>query len=678
MRILFWTGYRFETFNGNSTSGLGGTETALIEISKRLASHGHEVHVAGEVNSSNGEKINGVTWHGLGEFEFNFLHQPSNYFDIAIGVNYLNFLNYLEDADLDPKYKWIWMHNTEYEPWYKGRLIEELEEFEHLNKIQCITTPSDWASAHIIENIIETKYPNLITNQVAGLWNLDNSKWRGGLMSIPNGINKEDFYDAPTVKDPNKFIWSSAVDRGLVALLDNWYKIKKIMPNATLDVYYPKYSDPNNSEHESWYNIDGVLDKLNDLKDSGVTDMGSVSKQELYSAAQKATYWLYLSDYEETFCITALEMQMNGVLCIVSDKAALPSVVRDGVIIPSTDYDAMFNMAVDVLANIDIELKNKALRNAKITASQRTWDEAGRAWHAHITNNADQYYKLKHQLFQVPIKPITNSFGLTGDWREERPGMWRNDANTWLRKPNENNEYLLVGWRMVGSELSKELIRENFPETVDLTKWSKSHIPLKDDVFNEFIDVNKTKVFLIISDPREVAINIENFENGLHMYSKDYVSNPDGIGAVEFINEIADKQIELIESYKKQFGENCIVLRYEDVLWNQGKFLSEVSEFLDLEPLGIDDARKYKWSIHKNVGNFHRFFSEEVLRAHYEQYKPFYDEWKYDYGGFQWLKYHWHTQNNTLERNINDDYKEMLKRNGITEDNPRTDDINEF
>ena len=678
MRILFWTGYRFETFNGNSTSGLGGTETALIEISKRLASYGHEVHVAGEVDSSNGEKINGVTWHGLGEFEFNFLHQPSDYFDIAIGVNYLNFLNYLEDADLDPKYKWIWMHNTEYEPWYKGRLIEELEEFEHLNKIQCITTPSDWASAHIVENIIETKYPNLITNQVAGLWNLDNSKWRGGLMSIPNGINKEDFYDAPTVKDPNKFIWSSAVDRGLVALLDNWYKIKKIMPNATLDVYYPKYSDPNNSEHESWYNIDGVLDKLNDLKDSGVTDMGSVSKQELYSAAQKATYWLYLSDYEETFCITALEMQMNGVLCIVSDKAALPSVVRDGVIIPSTDYDAMFNMAVDVLADIDIELKNKALRNAKITASQRTWDEAGRAWHAHITNNADQYYKLKHQLFQVPIKPITNSFGLTGDWREERPGMWRNDANTWLRKPNENNEYLLVGWRMVGSELSKELIRENFPETVDLTKWSKSHIPLKDDVFNEFIDVNKTKVFLIISDPREVAINIENFENGLHMYSKDYVSNPDGIGAVEFINEIADKQIELIESYKKQFGDNCIVLRYEDVLWNQGKFLSEVSEFLDLEPLGIDDARKYKWSIHKNVGNFHRFFSEEVLMTHYEQYKPFYDEWKYDYGGFQWLKYHWHTQNNTLERNINDDYKEMLKRTGITEDNPRTDGINEF
>ena len=678
MRILFWTGYRFETFNGNSTSGLGGTETALIEISKRLASHGHEVHVAGEVNSSNGEKINGVTWHGLGEFEFNFLHQPSNYFDIAIGVNYLNFLNYLEDADLDPKYKWIWMHNTEYEPWYKGRLIEELEEFEHLNKIQCITTPSDWASAHIIENIIETKYPNLITNQVAGLWNLDNSKWRGGLMSIPNGINKEDFYDAPTVKDPNKFIWSSAVDRGLVALLDNWYKIKKVMPNATLDVYYPKYSDPNETGQESWYNIDGVVDRLNDLKDEGVTDMGSVSKQELYSAAQKATYWLYLSDYEETFCITALEMQMNGVLCIVSDKAALPSVVKDGVIMPFSDYDTMFDLAAKILLDIDTELKNKALRNAEHSAGYFTWDVAAEAWHSHITNNAEQYFKIKHKLLEQNVRPVTNSMGLQGDWKEERPGIWRNGPDTWLRKPNENNEYLLVGWRMVGSELSKELIRENFPETVDLTKWSKSHVPLEDKVIDEFIDVNKTKVFLVISDPREVAINILNFDNGLHMYSKDYINNPDDIRAVEFMNEIADKQIQLIESYTKQFGDNCIVLRYEDVLWNQGKFLGEVSEFLELEPLGIDDSRKYKWSIHKNVGNFHTFFSEEVLRAHYEQYKPFYDTWKYDYGGFQWLKYHWHTQYNTLDRNINDDYKKMLERNGITEDNPRTDGIDGF
>ena len=677
MKILFWTGYRFDTFNGNSTSGLGGTETALIEISKRLVSYGHEVHVAGEVESSDGKKIDGVTWHSLGEFEFNFLHSPSDYFDIAIGVNYLNFLNYLEDADLDPKYKWIWMHNTEYEPWYKGRLIHGLEEFEHLSKIQCITTPSEWAAQHIIENIIQSKYPDLITDKIANLRSINKGTWRGGIMSIPNGINKEDFYNNPIIKDPNKFIWSSAVDRGLVALLDNWHKIRGVMPNATLDVYYPKYSDPNEPEQESWYNIDGVLDKLNDLKDQGVTNMGSVSKQELYSAAKKATYWLYLSDYEETFCITALEMQMSDVLCIVSDKAALPLVVKDGVIIPSTDYDTMFNIAADVLKDLDQDLKNKALNAAKITAENTTWDVAAAAWHSHITNNAPAYYNLKFDL-HGPIKPVTNSFGLAGNWQEEIPGIWRKDADTWLRKPNENNEYLLVGWRMVGSELSKELIRENFPETVDLKKWSKSHIPLKDDVLNEFIDVNKTKVFLIISDPREVAINIENFENGLHMYSKDYVSNPDGIGAVEFINEIADKQIELIESYKKQFGDNCIVLRYEDVLWNQGKFLSEVSEFLDLEPLGIDDVRKYKWSIHKNVGNFHRFFSEEVLRAHYEQYKSFYDEWKYDYGGFQWLKYHWHTQNNTLERNINDDYKEMLKRNGITEDNPRTDGIDGF
>lgn len=668
MRILFWTGYRFEAFNGNSKSGLGGTENALIEVSKRLVTYGHEVHVAGEVISSNGEKIDGVTWYALGEFEQKFLYKPSDYFDIAIGVNYIHFLNYLEDADLDPKYKWFWMHNTEWEPWYKNRLIQDQEEYEHLKAIQCILTPSRWASEHVINNFI-SPYKELTYPGVNG----SGDSWRGGMMAIDNGINTEDFFPISTAqKDPNKFIWSSAVDRGLDALLDNWYKIKTVMPDATLDVYYPKYSDPNNEERESWYNINGVVDKLKALKDHGVTDMGSVSKQELYRAARRASYWMYISDYEETFCITALEMQMSGVLCIVSDKAALPHVVKDGVIIPSSDYDTMFTQAANVLANMDSTLKAKALKEARSSAEKFTWDQVATAWHHHITTSAQSYYNIKHNL----LRP-KQGMDMSG-WLETAPGLWQKGPDIWLRKPIEANEYLLAGWRMVGSEMCKELIRENFPETANLDVWSKSHVPLEDTVLKTFINTDKTKVFLVISDPREVAVNLQHFDNALHLYSVDYDEDITGdLRTVLFLNSIADKQIELINAYKKQFGNNCIILKSEDALYNQDVFLNKVGKFLNLEPLGIDDSRKYKWSIHKNIGNFHMFFKEEVLREHYEQRKAFYDEWGYDYGGYQWLKYHWHGKYNTLVRNIKEDYNEMLKRNGVQPFN-RTKDINEF
>ena len=222
--------------------------------------------------------------------------------------------------------------------------------------------------------------------------------WKGVVQSISNGINLESF-GINSIKDPNKFIWSSAVDRGLVYLLDNWHKVKEIMPEATLDIYYPKYSDPHgNGEGDSWINIDGVVDKMEYLKNQGVTDMGSVSKTDLYAAMSKASYWMYLTDYEETFCITALEMQMSNVLCITSDNAALKNTVKSGIIIPTSNYETMFNQAVEILSKLKDHpaLKQKALEEAKDDAKKYTWDMAAAQWHEAILN-AEEVKKIKYE-----------------------------------------------------------------------------------------------------------------------------------------------------------------------------------------------------------------------------------------------------------------------------------------
>ena len=77
-----------------------------------------------------------------------------------------------------------------------------------------------------------------------------------------------------------------------------------------------------------------------------------------------------------------------------------------------------------------------------------------------------------------------------------------------LERPASDNKLLLVSWRMSGSEFSKELIRENFPELAPNKLWCKSHVILNDELVEELKKEANTKVFVIITDPREIAMNV--------------------------------------------------------------------------------------------------------------------------------------------------------------------------
>ena len=75
-------------------------------------------------------------------------------------------------------------------------------------------------------------------------------------------------------------------------------------------------------------------------------------------------------------------------------------------------------------------------------------------------------------------KKIENTKG----WVEVHPGYLQYGLDTWVGSPIELNKFLLVSWRMGGSEFCKELIRENYPETTPINHWAKSHIILDDEL----------------------------------------------------------------------------------------------------------------------------------------------------------------------------------------------------
>ena len=228
-------------------------------------------------------------------------------------------------------------------------------------------------------------------------------------------------------------------------------------------------------------------------------------------------------------------------------------------------------------------------------------------------------------------------------------GLWEKGMESWIRKPFKYNKFLLVSWRMSGSEFCKELIRENYPEISKLNYWGKSHAILDLEIVKKLQEAN-TKVFVAITDPREIATNVVNFDNGFHFHEYDYSKNSfENILSSHFLNETADKQIELIDFYQKHFGDNCMVLRYEDAVFNVDKFLKQTSKFLGLKPLNVDGSQKYKWSMYKSVGWFGRFFPEEELLKHYNERLSFYKQWEYPEGGLQEKKYNWQHNNDILE-----------------------------
>ena len=96
MKILLYTGYQKEKWDGNTTSGLAGSEIAVIKLAEELVNFGYNVVVSGDVAHSG--KIRGVDYCHLSK-----IHEDHfDTFDIIVGTSYIHFV--LEFKEYNFKY----------------------------------------------------------------------------------------------------------------------------------------------------------------------------------------------------------------------------------------------------------------------------------------------------------------------------------------------------------------------------------------------------------------------------------------------------------------------------------------------------------------------------------------------------------------------------------------------
>jgi hypothetical protein len=128
-------------------------------------------------------------------------------------------------------------------------------------------------------------------------------------------------------KTPNKFIYSSFPNRGLLQLLQMWPKIYEKYPDASLHIY----ADLNGK----WVNsvagdlMAQIRELLSLLTSHNINYHGWVNKSELAYAWKTSEYWFYPCTFMETFCLTAVEAALSKTLAITNGLAALQNTVGD-------------------------------------------------------------------------------------------------------------------------------------------------------------------------------------------------------------------------------------------------------------------------------------------------------------------------------------------------------------
>lgn len=341
MPIVFYVGPSVEKWTPEQIDGdgIGGSETAVAEMAKRFRRAGHAVFVYGEVDGI----YDGVFYRKYKHFD------PSG---PAAGAGALLFVSSrvpeVFDAKVNAAVSWLWCHDNNYD----GRLTTE-----RAKEINNILVLSEWQ-----KRLFEEKYPFAADK----------------LLVTGNGINPERFAAVPdeAAREPHRFVWSSSFDRDLERVLDMWPAIREEWFDATLYVYYGfETADKMYGMKHSGYNAfrSRIVDKL---QQDGIVYVGRTPQNKMAEEFSKASFWLYPTKFNETYCITALEVQACGVIPVVSGAGALPERVG-----PEVDVlvDADDNSYLEALRGYN-ESSGEYRLALRAYALGFTWDKVHKQW----------------------------------------------------------------------------------------------------------------------------------------------------------------------------------------------------------------------------------------------------------------------------------------------------------
>jgi mannosyltransferase OCH1-like enzyme len=294
-KILIYTGFMSNLWNDTyvSTHAIGGSEKAVAYLVKQLPKS-YDIIVSGDVED---EVVENVRY--INRFRLKEVLNVETFHTIIISRFVSFFLMFptfkCHQLYLSAHDTGGFLNNIHKNPLSTNTIIETFDRY--IDGAICLT---EWHKVGIIKN-----HPCL----------------KNKMSIINNGINAH-LSAAPQAKIRNKFIWTSCSYRGLGVLLHLWGDILQAMPDATLDISsYDTFPKPN-------CNKDAEILALIQKHSASVKHHGNLNTAQLHDMMSKAEYWLYTTTFEETSCITALEMLLHDVVCLYYPVAGLVDTMK--------------------------------------------------------------------------------------------------------------------------------------------------------------------------------------------------------------------------------------------------------------------------------------------------------------------------------------------------------------
>lgn len=332
-----------QPFDENGGGGmLGGSEEAVVYLSRALAKAGRNVRIYGVLPPHRvpGPDRFGVDWQPISAFESRLDDEMGTLVVWRAPGLMLNLMQVAGQrkrpfAGIGQSFLWLHDSGLGVEP-QAAKIVGEncegavvLSDFHGKMVKRAGFEGKFWLASN---GIVEEDFEPWIDEPAFGFECSGPCKQCDGPGDIyPDGCGSNNAVTRgprQVFRDPYSVVYSSCPSRGLVPLLEMWPAIKEAVPQAALDIYY----DWSMLEAMQPHAFDRVKRAHDAVKHLDVVHHGGVDHATLHAALRRANIWAY-SHFEstdvETFCISAVKATAAGATVLTVPNGALPEVAPD-------------------------------------------------------------------------------------------------------------------------------------------------------------------------------------------------------------------------------------------------------------------------------------------------------------------------------------------------------------
>lgn len=317
--------------------GIGGSETSHVEMAQRLQRRGHDVR-----------SFAPVAFEGMMQDPFGVPWEHSG------------------KADFQRDGVWVIYRNPEMIDYVQGRrpvwLICQDVGYSSLNEYRAGKLTRIVALCQEHAQHLKQLYP-----------------WAADKVCISsNGIRSstmaELMHGPRPVRNPKRLIYASSPDRGLRTLIQIFVRLKEIVPDVELHVYYG-FDNIDKVDFEPAKQLRAMLTEA--LKLPGIFWHGRTGQIALIDEWFKAGIWCHPSEFTETSCITCMDAQACGAIPVTTPTWAIGENVQHGVMIegnPEGDPLTLCRYVLELVRLVSDPERQEAIRKEMMPWALETFD----------------------------------------------------------------------------------------------------------------------------------------------------------------------------------------------------------------------------------------------------------------------------------------------------------------